>query len=335
MKRLTPALALTLLAAACGREPPGHPDGGDAGSDAGSDAGQTAFSDDGGGISLANWNLEFFGDSTQNPADDALQQRNVTAILADAGFDIAGLEEVVDVTRFNQVVVALPGYDGVVSSDSTRVTGTNSCVSFGGSPCYGATEQKPALIYRTQVATLRSAQLILTGDATTENDFAYRPPLRVDLDLHLADGGTDPLVVIVLHLKAYADATSYQRRVASSAELKTYLDNALPTQKVAVIGDWNDTLTQSISGGAPSPFQNFINDPTRYTFVTSALTERTQVSGSSAIDHQLVTNELLPQLHGGSVVVVHPELWGDPSYDGSAYTTTTSDHWPVCSRWER
>jgi endonuclease/exonuclease/phosphatase family metal-dependent hydrolase len=328
--RLTLAFALTLLAA-CGREPPGHPDGG---SDGGRDGGTTTSSDDGGGIALANWNLEFFGDPTYDPADDNLQQRNVTAILQDAGFDIAGLEEVVDVTRFNQVVAALPGYDGVVASDGARVTGTASCVSFGGSPCYGATEQKPALIYRTQVATLRSAQLILTGDATTENDFAYRPPLRVDLDLHLADGGTDPLVVIVLHLKAYTDLTSYQRRVASSAELKTYLDNALPTQKVAVIGDWNDRLGQSIASGNPSPFQNFINDPARYTFVTSVLTEKTQTSGS-AIDHQLVTNELLPQLHPGSVVVVHPEDWGDPSYGGTQYNPTTSDHWPVCSRWER
>jgi len=328
--RLTLALVLTLLAAACGREPPGHPDGGDGGSDAGADAGQTA-GDDGGGISLANWNLEFFGDATQNPADDDLQQRNVTAILQDAGFDIAGLEEVVDVTRFNQVVAALPGYDGVVSSDATRVTGTSSCVSFGNPLCYTAGEQKLALIYRTQVATFRSAQLILTGDATTENDFAYRPPLRVDLDVHLADGGTDPLTVIVLHLKTYTDATSYQRRVASAAELKTYLDNTLPTQKVAVVGDWNDDLDISTSGAA-TPFQSFLTDPARYTFVTRVLTESnqgTQTFGST-IDHQLVTNELLPQLHQGSVAVIHPELWGI-----SSYTTTTSDHWPVCSRWER
>jgi endonuclease/exonuclease/phosphatase family metal-dependent hydrolase len=329
--RLPLALVLTLLAAACGREPPGQPDGGpDGGRDAGSDAGRT--DDDGGGITLANWNLEFFGDATQNPADDDLQQRNVTAILQDAGFDIAGLEEVVDVTRFNQVVAALPGYDGVVSSDGARVTGTSSCVSFGNPICYTSGEQKLALIYRTQVATLRSAQLILTGDTTTENDFAYRPPLRVDLDVHLADGGTDPLVVIVLHLKAYTDATSYQRRVASSAELKTYLDSTLPTQKVAVIGDWNDDIDVSTAGGAQTPFQNFLNDPSRYTFVTSVLTETnqgTQTFGST-IDHQLVTNELLPQLHQGSVAVIHPELWGI-----SSYTTTTSDHWPVCSRWDR
>jgi endonuclease/exonuclease/phosphatase family metal-dependent hydrolase len=208
-------------------------------------------------------------------------------------------------------------------------------VSFSSSPCYSTFEQKLAVIYRTQAATLRSAQLILTGDFTTEADFAYRPPLRVDLDVHLADGGTDPLVVIVLHLKAQADATSYQRRQASSAELKAYLDSALPTQKVAVIGDWNDDLDQSIAGGATTPFKNFLDDPARYTFVTKVLTDnnlRTQTSGSP-IDHQLVTNELLPQLRPGSVTVLHPELWGDPSY--SAYTTNTSDHWPVCSRWER
>ena len=57
----------------------------------------------------------------------------------------------------------------------------------------------------------------------------------------------------------------------------------------------------------------------------------------SPIDHQLVTNELLPQLRPGSVEVVHPELWGDLNYDAFgtyAYTTTTSDHWPVCSRWD-
>ncbi|HEY8206478.1 MAG TPA: endonuclease/exonuclease/phosphatase family protein [Myxococcaceae bacterium] len=296
--------------------------------------------DDGGGLRLANWNLEFFGDTTQNPANEDLQQRNVTAILGDAGFDIAALEEVVDVNRFNAVLAALPGYDGVVSSDGNRVAGTTSCVSFGGSACYGTSEQKLALIYRTQVATLRSAQLILTGNSSTEYDFAYRPPLRVDLDVNLPDGGTDPLVVIVVHLKAYTDTTSWGRRLASSAELKGYLDGTLPTQKVAVVGDWNDDLDHSTAGtSVATPFQNFLDDPARYRFVTSVLTEKnigTQTFGSP-IDHQLVTNELVPQLRPGSVEVIHPELWGDPSYDvagPTAYTTTTSDHWPVCSRWE-
>ncbi len=336
MTRLTLAVSFALLAAAaCGREPPGPHDGG---ADAGPDGGPTGPADDGGGITLANWNLEFFGDTTQNPADDTLQQRNVIAILGDAGFDIAGLEEVVDVSRFNAVLAALPGYDGVVSSDGNRVAGTSSCVSFG-SACYGTFEQKLAVIFRTRAASLRSAQLILTGDSNVEYDFAYRPPLRVDLDVNLPDGGTDPLVVIVVHLKAYADSANWARRQASAAELKGYLDTVLPTAKVAVIGDWNDDLDVSIAGGATTPFQNFLDDPARYHFVTDVLTKdnvKTQTSGSP-IDHQLVTNELLPQLHPGSVEVIHPELWGDPSYDAFgtyAYTTTTTDHWPVCSRWE-
>ena len=332
MTRLTLALALAILAAACGREPHGPPDGGHP------DAGPVGPRDDG-TLSLATWNMEFFGDATQGPADDALQQRNVTAILADAGFGIAGLEEVVDVARFNALVAALPGYDAVLSSDGARVSGTSSCVSFGGSPCYGDFEQKLGLLYRTSVASFRSAQLILTGDATTEYNFGYRPPLRVDLDLRTGDGGTDPLVVIVVHLKAYADTTSLARRQASSVALKGYLDSSLPTQKVAVVGDWNDDLDHSTAGTAyPSPFQNFLNDPARYQFVTSVLTEAnigTHTFGST-IDHQLVTNELLPQLRAGSVTVLHPESWGDPGYSPqSAYSSTTSDHWPVVSRWER
>lgn len=338
---LVPAFALALslilalsLGGSCGREPPGPPDGG---RDAG-DAGPTPPPDDGGGLKVLNWNLQFFGDTTQAPNDDATQQSNVTAILNGARPDIAGLVEVVDAARFNALVAGMPGYDGILSSDSTRVTGTNSCVSFGSSPCYTTFEQKLALVYRTSTISVRSAELILTGNSSVEDDFAFRPPLRVDLDVQLGDGGVDSIVVIVIHLKALSDSASWQRRVASSAQLKSYLDANLATAKVAVIGDWNDDLDQSISGTTvASPFQNFLTDPNDYDFVTDVFTQGnfgTHRLGTP-IDHQMVTNELLPQLRAGSVQVLHPENSGNPAYSpASQYHATTSDHWPVVSRWE-
>jgi len=333
MRPLTLASPLVLvlaLAASCGREPRQHPD-------AGPDSGVPPPPDDGGSFVLANWNVRYFGDTAMDPDAGALQQQNVTSILRDAGFDIAGLQEIVDAARLQAVVAALPGYDAILSSDGARVSGTSSCASFGDPLCYSPAEQKVALLYRTQVASVRSAQLILTGDSSLEYAFAYRPPLRVDLDLRLQDGGTEPIVVIVLHLKAYGDLASRDRRQISSAALKAYLDSTLPAEKVAVVGDWNDDLDFSTAGGT-SPFQNFLDDPARYRFVTGVLTQGNigTTGWGTPIDHQLVTDELLPWLRAGSVSVLHPAQWGDPDYSPeSRYSTTTSDHWPVISRWQR
>src|SRR5262249_41796409 len=52
-------------------------------------------------LDVASWNLEFFGDPSNGPSDDALQLSNARDVIAGTDFDIWGLEEVVNATSFS------------------------------------------------------------------------------------------------------------------------------------------------------------------------------------------------------------------------------------------
>jgi endonuclease/exonuclease/phosphatase family metal-dependent hydrolase len=267
-------------------------------------------------LDIGNWNLEWFGDPSNGPTDDALQLQNVKDVISGSDLDVWGLVEVVDATEWNSLK-SLSGYTGILANDASVTNG---------SAYYTTSEQKPALLWKSSVATLVSAKLICTANDT---DFAGRPPLEVKLHVTL-NGGSEDIVFIVLHMKAFNDVASWQRRQNAAVALKSYLDATYPTQKVIVIGDWNDDVDTSITSGEPTPYANFVNDPSRYTFPTKALTDAgiaSTVSYTDMIDHQLETNEMAATYVASSVKVYRVD-----SYITS-YGTTTSDHYPVLSRY--
>jgi endonuclease/exonuclease/phosphatase family metal-dependent hydrolase len=268
-------------------------------------------------LDFGNWNIEWFGSTSNGPTNESLQLSNVRDVINGANLDIWGLQEVVSTTSFNTLVSQLPGYAGLLASASTVTSG---------STYYSSSEQKVGLLYKTSVASVVSARIILTS---SDYDFAGRPPLEVKLRVSL-NGRTEDLVVIVLHAKCCTDSTSWQRRSNASVALKSYLDSTYPTTKVMVFGDWNDDLDTSISSGKASPYKNFVDDSLDYTFPTQALTDArisTTASYPDAIDHQLATNELRASYVSGSV-----EAYRVDQYI-SNYSSTTSDHFPVLSRY--
>ena len=268
-------------------------------------------------LDVANWNLEWFGSTANGPTDEALQLSNVRDAILGTDFDIWGLEEVVSNTSFNSLKSQLPGYAGFVA---------NEAVVTGGSGSYSSTEQKVAILYKSAIASLVSAKIILTAN---DFDFAGRPPMEVKLNVTL-NGVTEQRVFIVLHMKAFNDSASWQRRANASAALKSYLDTTYPTQKVFVIGDWNDDLDTSITPGSPSPYQNFVSDSTRYSFPSMALTTSgtsTTCAHPDPVDHQLVTNEESGDLVAGSVQAYRLDQ------QITNYCTTTTDHFPVLVRY--
>jgi hypothetical protein len=144
------------------------------------------------------------------------------------------------------------------------------------------------------------------------------------------DGVTEERILIVLHMKAFSDPASWQRRSNASAALKLFLDENYPTQKVLIVGDWNDDLDTSITSGKPSPYRNFLDDPTRYAFATQSLTDlgqRTTCTHPGTIDHQLDTNEQRADLLNESVEAYRLDDWIP------GYCTTTTDHFPVLARY--
>ncbi|WP_233591320.1 lamin tail domain-containing protein [Corallococcus sp. AB011P] len=256
-------------------------------------------------LKVGNWNIEWFGSTTEGPTDEALQLTNATAVIADAGPDVLGVAEIVGTDAFNSLTANLNGYSGLLAGDGW----------------YGSTSQKVGLLYKTSTVELVSSNVVLTECA---QDFAYRPPLRVDLKV-LRGGSPVDLTVMVLHMKAYADSDSYLRRKGAAVCLKDYLDTNLPTQNVMVLGDWNDDVDASIYTPYESPYLNLVTDSARYKFLTQQLSEsgeRSTVSNSQFIDHQLVTNELA-KYYVAPTKVIKPSIL--------SYKSTTSDHYPIFS----
>jgi endonuclease/exonuclease/phosphatase family metal-dependent hydrolase len=319
-----PALLL-LLVAACGPAVAGDdPDTG-GGGDLGSadfvgespDAGAPLASEDQPDtVDVGSWNLAWYGDDWKGPDDDPLQQSNVARVLSQTDLDLVGLVEVVSPAAFGALLGQLPAHDGLLVTDP-RVA--------GGADYYGDSEQKVALLFHRRF-TVDSARVILT-DATW--DFAGRPPMEVTLSF-TEDGAPRTLVVIVAHFKAMANQDGYQRRLAAAAAMQQHLDAEYPSRWVLVIGDLNDDIDRSTYWGHPSPFARLVDDP-GYRFTTDALTEdgiSTTVHFSSTIDHHMATDELAGRFVEGSARVLPV---GDDIAD---YGSTTSDHYPVLTRYD-
>lgn len=268
-------------------------------------------------LDIGEWNIEWFGSTANGPTNEALQLSNVRDVIAGSNLDVWGLEEVVSTTSFSNLKSQLPGYAGLLASDPAVTSG---------STYYTSTEQKVGILYKTSVATVRSAKIILTA---SDNDFAGRPPLEVSLTVNV-NGVAADLVIIVFHAKAFNDAPSFTRRQNASIALKSYLDSTYPSQKVIVVGDFNDDVDTSITVGMPSPYKNFVDDAARYFFPTKALSDAGQSSTAGypdMIDHHLITNEVK-----ALYVPASAEVYRVDQYIAS-YSTTTTDHFPTLTRY--
>lgn len=267
-------------------------------------------------VDVASWNVEWLGDPGHGPADEALQLRNASTVLRTMDLDLVGLVEVVSEQSFSSLLARLPGYRGLLVTDPAVQ---------GGRASYGADEQKVALLLRDRFR-VTGARVVLAEEAWA---FAGRPPMEVALAFS-EQGRPRTLTVVVAHFKAMADADGYRRRARAAAALKAWLSAEHPRDWVLVVGDFNDDLDRSTYRGNPSPFATLLLDPA-FRFTTQALTEAgaaTTVHFSSTIDHHLATASLGRRYVEGSARVMHPEAWVD------SYAQTTSDHYPVLTRYD-
>jgi endonuclease/exonuclease/phosphatase family metal-dependent hydrolase len=317
MKVPASLLALVLALAACRvvkERPHSGPDGGPGGPVSNVPPRGTATT-----LDIASWNIEWFGDTSNGPSNEALQLSNARDVIAGTDFDVWGLQEIVSTPQFDNLVGQLPGYAGFLASDPLVVNGAAFYSDFGN------LEQKVGLVYNTSVVTVLGASVILLQN---NFDFAGRPPLEIKLRASLG-GATQDIVLIVMHSKCCSDPESYQRRVNASTALKAYVDAMYPTQKVWVIGDWNDDLDTSIFDEQPSPYVNFVTDG-RYTVQTQALTDAhvaSTVSFPEMIDHHMNSDEAAATYVADSVEVYRVDAVV------ANYGSTTSDHFPVLSRY--
>ncbi|MFA6517873.1 MAG: endonuclease/exonuclease/phosphatase family protein [Bacteroidia bacterium] len=258
-------------------------------------------------IEMATWNIEWFGDTQNGPTNESLQFSNVKSTLTQTDLDIWSFCEISNPVVFQNLLNELPAYA------STLVT-------------YSQT-QKTALIWKKSLFSMLSSQMVLT-ESQYDYDLAGRPPLEVVL-VSNDSLRQDTLYIYVIHLKAFADQTSYTRRKNAAALIRNFIATQRATKKVMVMGDWNDKVVGSIySGTSESPFKTILEDTAFYRFASKQLADEGKKSYTSSngslIDHILFTQSLDSFYVKGKALVLDML----PSYI-SSYSSTTSDHYPV------
>lgn len=263
-------------------------------------------------LEIATWNVEHFGSTSSGPSNEARQFDHVLQTIRASGIDVWGLQEVRDRSTFRRLLDSLgTGYDGRLADvgDASYYTG---------------------FVFRTDVLTnVQNADQIFTDD---DYDFAGRPPLQMTADVTLPDTALT-MTFITVHMKAFSDNSSYERREDAARRLKTRIDfSSLDSEPVVILGDFNDELTGSIASGQPSPYANFLDDTEGYLFTTLPLDEEGAFTfcgngpctDGSTIDHILITDELFEPFVESSTARMATLL---DVFSGYVYNT--SDHLPV------
>ncbi len=288
-------------------------------------------------LEIVNWNIEWFGSTSNGPTDNVQQQSNVQTILQNVGADLYALVEVVDESRLATVVGNMPGYSYVICNYGSH-TNTNES---GATPLSEA--QKEAFIYKTSVfSNITTSPLLSQGinsvaDLTNPayNYFASgRFPYMMTTDVTL-NGVTKTVRFILVHAKANTSptATSYARRKSGSDTLYYTLNTLYPNDNIVVLGDLNDDLDQTITDGIVPPitsYSAFVNDNSNYTKPTLALSlagKKSTVSYNDMIDHVILSNDM-----GGFYMNSSASVLDDVTSLVSSYASTTSDHYPVFTR---
>ena len=266
---------------------------------------------------MATWNIEWFGSVTEAPSNDDLQMANVIKVITESGIDLWAVQEIASTSAFNELIDGLgSNYEGQLATNSVT--------------------QRVGFIYNTDVIQVRQIRHVLES---FEDVFAFRPPLQMEVEVMLPDASI-VITFIVVHMKAFADADSYNKRVSASSRLKNHIDfSSLESKPVIVLGDMNDRLTRSIFASQPSPYENFLEDTDNYKFTSYELemngsgsfcSNNSCSSTNSMIDHILITNELFGFEAASNATGVLEEA-SDVIF---SYGSSTSDHLPVYARFD-
>ena len=289
-------------------------------------------------LEVVNWNVEWFGSTSNGPTNDVQQEQNVRTILQNIGADIYGLVEVVSEARLASVVASMPGYSYVISNYGSH-TNTNES-----NPSPLGEAQKLAFVYKTALFSNVSTTALLSlginspGDISTTsyNNWASgRFPFMLTADVTL-NGVTKTMRFVLVHAKANTSPTteSYNRRKAGADELHALLNSTYGSDNVIMLGDYNDDLDFTITDGINPPTTSYVaftSDGSNYGFATLPLSQagkKSTVSYNDVIDHVTFSNEL-----GTSYISNSATILTDAANLVINYASTTSDHYPVFTRY--
>lgn len=262
-------------------------------------------------LDILTWNIETF------PKDERKSADYVVRVLRALDPDIVAVQEIWSIAHLEWVAQTLGNYR-VISTLESEESGLAFLLKIG------------------SVEVLTQPQTILRASAY---DFGYRPPLELTV-------GVAGMTVRIsnVHFKCCGDdqiGTAYWdeelRRLKATGALKAYLDRLPNGQGAIVLGDWNDSLTDSAESNV---FRALLDDTANYRFVDIGLASLNDdaywsyPSYPSHLDHILVNAALLPlsEAPQASVETIRIE---DALPNGlTEYYRYISDHRPVGLRLE-
>ena len=280
-------------------------------------------------LDVVNWNIEWFGSASLGPSNDNQQEQNVVEIMTTLGADLYALGEIVSEARLQSVVSQLPGYDYAIG-----LFGSN-----GSTPAGIASAQKLAFVYNTSVFSNVSVRPMINaaqGSTSYTNWSSGRYPFLMTADVRI-NCVTKTMNFILIHAKANTDPiiTSYNRRKAAAEELRDSINTYFADDYVVLLGDFNDDLDETITAGINPPvtsYVSFVNDGANFYSPTLPLSlqgEQSTVTHDNVIDHVVISNEVVPYYIESSASILT-----DVSSLVSNYGNSTSDHYPVLTRYQ-
>ncbi len=257
---------------------------------------------------IVTWNCEWlgYGAGSYGPSDDDLQVQNVIKVFRKISADVYGIQEMSNTASFQTILDSLPEYGGYYAP-------------------FGQT-QKTAFLYKKQTVTPVSHDfLFTTGDWASG-----RYPYEFVFD-YIQNGKSNRIHAINIHAKATTTnpPNDYARRVTDMAQLKPYFDTNRETDKLMLLGDYNDDLDVSVVGGNVSPYAAFVSDVANYKPISKFFSDNGigTHSGGSTLDHMIVSNELAVSYLDSTIRLENISFI-------PGYLSTTSDHYPVSARFK-
>src|SRR5688572_20678894 len=193
-------------------------------------------------LDVVGWNIEFYGDPSNGPSNDDLQEANVKKVMRYLDADIYGLCEIVDTMRLRRLV------DSLGANYAYKIADFCSNNTTGQGPSW-LNGQKLAFIYKISIFSNISFRGYMRSSATAYTNFASgRFPYIMNANATI-NGFTRNINFIMIHGKAGSTVTDFNRRRAACEEMKDSMDLQYPNSINLIIGDYNDALNQTISIG--------------------------------------------------------------------------------------
>jgi hypothetical protein len=281
-------------------------------------------------LDVVNWNLTWFGGTTNPPTNEELQMTNAIKIMDSLDADIYILQEIVDTVRLGTVARTLKNgpYSYIVSLFGSGAPDNTS----GNWPA----TQKMAYIYRSNMFSNISSRAYTSTSTNPNNNFNWssgRFPFLMEADVTV-DGVTKRISFFNIHAKADLGlAQDYQRRKGGADVMADSLNTFYPTQHFLIAGDYNDDLDFTISttaGTSVTPYTAFTANGASYSpnsFWISLRGDKSYIGENDVIDHAISSNEMNQDYHAfSSMLITEAVNWVN------SYRDSLTDHIPLLTR---